>query len=107
MKCSKDAKRKFVATYRKRANSHPIRVRHPNQPLHSSPCSKSHFFTNLQPRKLSIQIPLREIVASLSRGYEHLQLDTTSPVALRRSGGEFRADTADVVDDERLESFSC
>ena len=52
MKCSKDAKRKFVATYRKRANSHPIRVRHPHQPLHSSPCSKSHFFTN-QPANLS------------------------------------------------------
>jgi hypothetical protein len=62
---------------------------------------------NLQARKHSIQIPLREIISSLSRGYKHLQLDPTRAIALHRSGSEFRAETVDVVLDERLESLPC
>ena len=62
---------------------------------------------NLQSRKHSVQVPLREIIPSFSRGYEHLQLDTTRSIALHRSGGEFRAETVDVVLDERLESLPC
>jgi hypothetical protein len=62
---------------------------------------------NLQSRKHRIQIPLREIVPPFSRSYEHLQLDTPSAIALHRSGGEFSAETVDVVLDEGLESLSC
>jgi hypothetical protein len=61
---------------------------------------------NLQPGKRSIQIPLREIIPSLSGSNKHLQLDTTCSVALHSSGSEFRAKAVDVVDDVRLETLS-
>ena len=73
-------------------------------PLLHKPTRKA---LNLQPRECSIQIALREIIASFGRGQEHLQFDTTSSVALYCGGSECCADAVDVVDDERLESLFC
>ena len=88
----------------KRTSQHDLSLT-PNLqiPLFNKPTRKS---LNLQPRKRSIQIPLREIIPSLSRSNEHLQLDTTCSVALDSRGSEFCAEAVDVVDNVRLEALS-
>jgi hypothetical protein len=59
----------------------------------------------LDPRKRSIQIALREIIASFDRGYHHLDFHATRSILPCCSGSELGTERIDVVDDEGLESL--